>query len=548
MAREEADSTQLTLPKDRSLVWYLACRTAVITLLLGGVAFFYLQGNLDHSAVPLFFLLAIAYAEALIVVLLLRRVRLIGALTHLQIIWDVLFVTILILMTGAVESVFSFAYLLVIIGASFLLSRRLTIIAAATSAVFFGSVLVLQLYQLIHFLQINKAIADAAFFNAVFVHYVAFFLTAILSGTLADRWRRSEAKLQRKSIDYAELERLNRMILAHINSGVMLVNPSGMIRLFNRAASDITGLTLHQVYDRPVSELFPGMTEVLDPQRESVSRAEGTYVTPAGETLILGYATTMTKGNRGENIGTLVTFQDLTGLKLIEAQLKHSDRLAAIGRLSAGLAHEIRNPLASVSGSAQLLLEANSLRQEDQRLLGIVVNEAERLNGLLTDFLQFAKPQIPLKTSFDLSELLHDLRRILLQDQRFNAIVVALSAPRPCIVVLDREQIWQVLWDLSINAAEAMQEMEGHGRLGIGVSCAEQLVICVEDSGPGIADEIKERIFEPFFSTKHKGTGLGLATVFAIIESHQGSIQVDRSKYGGARFTINLPIPDKDQL
>ncbi len=256
MTREPADHTQVTPKKDRSLVWYLACRTAVITLLLGGVAIFYLQGNLDHSAVPLFFLLAIAYAEALIVALLLRRARLIPVLTHLQIIWDVLFVTILILITGAVESVFSFAYLLVIIGTSFLLSRRLTIIAAATAAVLFGSILVLQLYQQLPFFQIDKDIADATFFNAVFVHYVAFFLTAILSGTLADRWRRSEAQLQRKIIDYAELERLNRMILAHINSGVMLVNPSGMIRLFNRAASDITGLTLHQVYDRPVVELF----------------------------------------------------------------------------------------------------------------------------------------------------------------------------------------------------------------------------------------------------------------------------------------------------
>lgn len=546
MAVDEATHSQLTRARERSLVWYLTGRTAAITLLLGGAAFFYLQGNLDRSAIPLFFFLAVAFAEALIVVLLLRRVRWVATLTHVQVIWDLLFVTLLILISGSVESVFSFAYLLVIIGASFLLSRRLTIIAAATAAILFGSLLVVQLYQWVPFLKLEKTIADAAFFNAIFVHYVAFFLTAILSGTLAERWRRSEAQLQRKNIDYAELERMNRTILAHINSGVMLVNPAGRIRSFNRAASEIAGLSLHEVYDRQLKDIFPGLIPDDATLAHPVSRAEGNYTHPAGREMILGYAMTIARDNRGEKLGTLVTFQDLTELKQIEAQLKQSDRLAAIGRLSAGLAHEIRNPLASISGSAQLVLESSGLKTDDQRLMGIVVKEAERLNGLLTDFLSFARPQPPLRSEFDFAELIDELVHMLKQDHRFFDITISIEVPRPCPVTLDRQQIWQALWDLSINAAEALQKSAPPKQLQFGAVSDHRLRIVVEDSGPGIANGIKEQIFEPFFSSKSRGTGLGLATVFAIADAHRGTVQVEDSPLGGARFVLGFSPNEKE--
>ncbi len=547
MAVEEVADSQLIRSRERSLVWYLTGRTAVITLLLGGAAFFYLQGNLGQSAIPLFFFLAVAYAEALVVALLLRRVHRVVSLTHAQIIWDLLFVTLLILLTGAVESVFSFAYLLVIIGASFLLSRRLTIIAAATAAILFGSLLVVQFYQWFPLLKLERAMADAAFFNAIFVHYVAFFLTAVLSGTLAERWRRSEALLERKSIDYAELERMNRTILAHINSGVMLVNPAGRIRSFNRAAADISGLSLHEVYDRLLDEIFPDLIPDGVRLAHPVSRAEGPYVHPAGRELVLGYATTFARDNRGGDLGTLVTFQDLTELKRIENQLKQSDRLAAIGRLSAGLAHEIRNPLASISGSAQLILENSHLEADDQRLLGIVVKEAERLNGLLSDFLSFAKPQPPVRSTFDFAELVQELEQILQRDSRFADIRITTEVPRPCLVTLDRQQIWQALWDLSINAAEALEETPPPKELRLVARSNQPFSFWVEDNGPGVADDHKERIFEPFFSSKSRGTGLGLATVFAIADAHRGRVSVTDSPLGGARFVLDFPQDEKDQ-
>ena len=538
MPHKEPSGQRMISPGHRSLVWYLVCRTAVITLVLGGAAFFYLYGNLAYSVTPLFFLVGISYAQAVVAALLLPRLRDIWLLNQVQIVWDLLLVTALILATGVVESIFSFFYLLVIISASFLLSRRLTVLAAASSSILFGGVLLLQFYGLLGPLTFTSNVADAIYFNSLFVHIIAFFLTAVLSGTLADRWRRSEALYQRKSIDYAELERMNRTILAHISSGVMLINPQGRIRSFNSAASEITGLSLQQVYDTPVDDFFPELSAFFVPEKQPVYRAEGGYVHPSGEHLSLGFTTATARGNRGEDLGTLVTFQDLTQLKQVEEQLQRADRLAAIGRLSAGLAHEIRNPLASISGSAQLLGENKQLSDEDQRLLGIMVKEADRLNYLLSDFLTFARPQKPVTTDLDLSLLLDELRQMLMRDQRFSHINIQIDAPRPCHACLDRGQIWQVLWDLSINAAEAMA---GKGTLIMTAGAGNPSTLSIEDSGPGIAKENRERIFEPFFTTKDKGTGLGLSTVFAIVEAHGGTIQAERSELGGERFVMSFP-------
>lgn len=537
MATSEATEHPLKYPGHRSLVWYLICRTAVITLVLGGAAFFYLYGNLAYSVSPLLLLVGLSYAQAIIVALVLPRIATVWIVNQIQIIWDLLLVTALILVTGVVESLFSFFYLLVIVSASFLLSRRLTVLAAASASILFGGVLLLQFYELLGPLTVSSAVADAIYFNSLFVHIVAFFLTAFLSGTLADRWRHSEALYQRKSIDYAELERMNRTILAHISSGVMLINPEGRIRSFNSAATEITGLTLQQVYDAPAEEFFPHLWPFFVPDKRPVYRAEASYKHPDGEQFSLGFTTAVARGSRGEDVGTLVTFQDLTQLKQAEEQLKRADRLAAIGRLSAGLAHEIRNPLAAISGSAQLLKENRQLNEEDQGLLSVMVKEADRLNVLLTDFLAFARPQKPHQADLDMSAMLKEMIQMLRCDERFRRIEIDLNVPKTFWVSVDRHQMWQALWNLAINAADAM---EGQGQLQFKLTQGHPWTLAVEDSGPGIAAADRERIFEPFFTTKDQGTGLGLSTVFTIVEAHGGTIRSARSELGGEQFIMSF--------
>ena len=535
-------STSETLKKrvmktdNRGLTWYLICRTAVITLLLGGAAIFYLKGSANRTLIPpLFLLIGIAYAEALVSALFLKKISNTDFFSQLQIVWDLLFVSVLILLTGGVESVFSFAYLLVIVSASFLLSRRSTILAAACAVIMFGGILNLQFFNYLNPINLFRSVSDGTFFSVLFVHGVAFFLTSILSGTLAERWRQSEKELQLKTIDYAELKKMNRTILSHISSGLMLINSRGRIRSFNRAATFITGWSLQDVYDKDAAEMFPGLALDSTAAFTPLKRSEGYFVNENGENLILGYATTPAKGSQGENLGVLVTFQDLTQLKKTEEDLKRTDRLAAVGRLAAGMAHEIRNPLASISGSIQLLMEAETVQPDDLRLMGIVVKEADRLNGLLTDFLQFAKPKEPVKESVNVASILDQLVDMLAADPRFKGIEIIQVYPAEIYLVLDRGLILQALWDLSINAAEAMQSQ---GRLTFGIEENGAATIIIEDSGPGIADEIKGRIFEPFFSTKEQGTGLGLASVYSVVESHGGMVTVEKGAAGGARFSL----------
>jgi two-component system sensor histidine kinase PilS (NtrC family) len=530
---------------NRSLTWYLICRTAVITLLLGGASIFYLKGSVSRTLIPpLFLLIGISYAEALLSALLLKKISNTNFFSQLQIVWDLLFVSILILLTGGVESVFSFAYLLVIISASFLLSRRLTVLAAACAVILFGGILDLQFFNYLHFFNLFRSVADGTFFSAIFVHSVAFFLTAILSGTLAERWRRSEAQLQRKTIDYAELEKMNRTILSHISSGLMLINPQGKIRSFNRAATDITGLSLQDAYDQNAAEMFPGLLLGATATTRPLNRSEGYFARKTGEKLILGYATTPARGSQGEELGILVTFQDLTQLKKIEEDLKQTDRLAAVGRLAAGMAHEIRNPLASISGSVQLLMEAANAQSEDLRLMGIVVKEADRLNELLTDFLGFARPKQPQKEPVNVASIFDQLVDMLATDPRFKGVDIVQDYPEEFTLVLDRGLILQALWDLAVNAVEAMQ---GKGTLTFRTEEQGLPRIVVEDSGPGISDEIKGRIFEPFFSTKERGTGLGLASVYSVVESHGGIVTVDKGATGGGRFSLRFAVGEEQR-
>ncbi len=524
---------------NRSLTWYLICRTAVITLLLGGAAVFFLEGSLQRALIyPLFILIAVSFAEALVSAFLLKKISNIDFFAQLQIAWDLLFVSALILLTGGVESVFSFAYLLVIVAASFLLSRRLTILAAAGAIVLFGGILDLQYFGYLHSFGLSRSVPDGTFFSTLFVHAVAFFLGAILSGTLAERWRRSEAQLQRKSIDYAELEKMNRTILAHINSGLMLVNQEGRIRSFNRAATEITGLSLQEVYNQPLPDVFTELVIDYSQDARPTNRAEVMFSTRDGGKIILGYATTPAKDRQGVFLGTLITFQDLTQLKKIEDELKRADRLAAVGRLAAAMAHEIRNPLASISGSVQILRENTEAENEERQLMDIVVSEADRLSGLLTSFLQFARPKMPDKGPVDMSQFLAELVLLFSSDNRFANIDVEIDCPPKTFFCLDQEQLRQVFWDLAINAVDAM---EGSGRLGFRIDPGKPAIIRIEDSGPGIPEESRTRIFEPFFSTKGTGSGLGLASVYAVMEAHGGDIKIERGQWGGACFSLHFP-------
>jgi len=529
---------------NRQIGWLLLLRLLVASLLLGGTIIYHVHdGNHERSRFlvqSLYYLVVITYLGAIASFFVARKLSSERHFLQLQVIWDLLFSISLVYVTGGSESPFAFLFIIVIIGASVFFSRKEIFLVASAASILYGSLVDLQYYGYLPYAKGSiylDRLEIRDFFYAVFVNLVAFFLTALLSSILTERFRRSESDLRKKEIDYDELDYLNKTIVANISSGLMSLNPDGRVRLFNAAATAITGLRLKDVYDRDVREVIPGL-QIFSDNRRVVRRGEVQF--QGGERrLTLGYATSLLTDAKGREKGLLVSFQDLTELKEMEQRLRWADRLATVGRLASGMAHEIRNPLASISGSVQLLLELKELEDYQKRLMQIVVKEADRLSQLLSDFLQFARPRQPEYDDVDLTVLCEEILAVIAGDPRFKGLDVRIRSSGVIHLAADRQQLRQALWNLLLNAADALP---GSGTIQLSLVELDAWVsVVVEDSGMGIPEAIREKIFDPFFSTKDRGSGLGLATVHALVQAHRGEINVQNRPEGGTRFVLRFP-------
>jgi two-component system sensor histidine kinase PilS (NtrC family) len=542
MAATPVQILSYNLPR-RLLSWYLALRLLVVCLFLGGTIFYQLQQGSwvsSPAARYLTYLTLFATCQTMASGFVLLRLKTFRGFINAQISWDLLFVVLVLYLTGGVYSLYSFLFILVIIAASVFCPRPQLLIVASAASILYGSLLDLQYYGYLPVLStqtISKDLNHYDVFYAVFLHVGAFFLTALLSGALAERLRRSEEAREKREIDYEELERLNRAILTNINSGLMVVNNAGRIRSFNNAASKITGYSLEEVYNRPVEAILPEFGPFDSDGMIEIERGETDYLKNQEDILTLGYSSNRVVDKDGQSLGLLIAFQDLTEYKTLEDQLKRTDRLAAVGRLASGLAHEIRNPLASISGSVQLLLEDDKVSDEDRRLMNIVVKEADRLSLLLSDFLDFARPSALQLELVDMSALLDELIALVTASGQFHGVKIEKDYQNAIQMNIDPQKMHQVLWDLLINAGEAAKPA---GTIRVEVN-ANQREIVVEDTGEGVAEEDRDKLFEPFYTTKDNGTGLGLANVYANVEAHKGRIYVEPGSLGGARFIIELP-------
>jgi len=498
-------------------------------------------------------LMAFSFIFSCVSHLALRLRKISFFISYIQSIWDVLFVTLLLLFTGGILSPYSFLYLLAIMNAGVLLGRREALYTASLCGILYGAIVDFQFFGLLESIGLSQADAQqlgaSHLFYTIFLNLMGFGLSAFITGFLAERARTSEAALRENIINYEEIFQLNTKIVSNIETGLLTTNSQGKIRVFNPYAEHLTGMSQADVYDTPISSIFPELSGSIE-SLTGTTRGEFEYVTRGGRRMILGFSCAPFEETDVHSASAIINFRDITEIRRMEEALKRADRLAALGELSARMAHEIRNPLAAMSGSVQMLSEHGMIGGNDGRLLEIVLRESDRLNKLITEFLAYARPSSPHKVTIDLKTLIDDMRLLLAADSRFDNIEIVNRVPSQTSIQADFYQINQVFLNLLHNSADAMPEggtivIESQVLPGAdgGIQKSSPAVgISVTDSGKGMDAETAKHVFEPFWTSKANGTGLGLAIIYRIIEAHGGSISVESPAAGGCCFTILLPV------
>ncbi len=539
-------TTQNSTLKSRLLA-LMVLRVIFAILFLGITAWFQIKAATWPNLYPLYTivigicLLTILYAR------LLHWFKRLAAFAHWQVLFDILLVTAIVYVTGGVESFLSPLYFLAVISGSIILGRRGGFYAASVSSICYGLLMDLDFYRILP--QGYKVISSRVVYawddllTTIATNILAFFVVAYLTGYLSERSVQMEEQLKEREIDVKRLEALNKHIVENINSGILTLDKAGRITSFNRTAERLTGYYLRDVYQRSIEDIFPSLMEGLPTEEgDLVSfREERSFRRSDGNDLFLGFSVS---GADDIDVDKIVIFQDLTRMREMEEQLKRDEKLKALGELAAGMAHEIRNPLASMSGSIQVLEEGLAADDSDnRRLMDIVLRATARLNDLITDFLVFARPAPSNREVIDLKHALDDILDVFKHSPGSRGVEISSEMTDGLFVEADRRQLQQVFWNLFLNGA---QSMPGGGRLEItsrtgGESMAE---ITVSDNGEGVEPDDLERIFDPFFSTRESGTGLGLALVHRVVESHGGSITVRSRRGEGSTFTLTLPLAE----
>ena len=510
-------------PLLRKLGWILLFRLVLVTVLLGGTAAWQIEtgGASPPIALTLNHLVVATYAISLALVAWLATKQALAALAWVQVALDVALAATVVGITGWSDSVFVFMFSLAIVEGGILLYQRGAVVALCLTLAFY-----LPLAYL--------AASMPPPILTLFAHAGAFVATAALASYLSEQVRRTGERLAARELDLAAITALHESIVQSVASGLVTVDAKGRVTFLNRAGEQITGLTLAEVRGRPAEPWFGTF-------QNQAGRDETDFDNARGERLRLGYTLFPLYGREGEEIGRAVIFQDLTELRAMEERVQRSERLSEMGRVAAGLAHELRNPVAAMSGSVELLRSTLSAGAEEARLLDIVAREASRLDQLVSRFLEYARPAVPLRAAADLARVAGETLDVFVHDPaaaQVRLVREILPTPAWC----DGDQMRQVLWNLLVNAAQAARA--GH-TTNVTVRCAPEsgggARLEVEDDGPGIPPQDIPRLFTPFFTTKERGTGLGLATVQSIVDAHHGSVRAEEGGRGGARFVVLLP-------
>lgn len=512
-------------------------RAFFVTLLLGSFLVFEIgfyrfphPHAILYIIVPLY-LLSIAYG------VLMGRVRNLTTFAYVQLSVDALSSIALIFVTGGIESWFSFIMLLTVIASAITLNKKAGYITATICSIFYGLLIDLQFYRIIP-VAYDPSVKEKDFLYNIFSHITSLYLTAYLTGYMSSRLEKTSRRLEEKDTDLRDLTFFNRELIEGLPSGLLTTDLSGRVLIFNRAAENITGIARSSATQNKITDVFPFIAYPIE-----IQRTEGKIV-HNGDYRIIGLSISASKDSSEHKTGYICIFQDITELKNLEAELKHKETLAAIGELSANMAHEIRNPLASLKGSIEMLKEGTLTKDHGEKLMNIALSEMDRLNKIITDFLTYSRPKNPEFFRFDLHTMIDEIIELIKSaTMNTDTISIRKEFSGPGEIVADPQKLRQVFLNLGMNAIESMPE---GGELTISTRYSKDtVVVSVKDSGVGIPKENLKEIFYPFFTTKDKGTGLGLSIAYRIIEEHNGRITVKSRPGQGTAFEVALPVaPD----
>jgi len=529
-------------------------RVAMATFLLGIFIFLQIKAPdfLTQTSISYFYgIIALIYFLSLAFSIINRIVTNQRGNIYLQIMTDVVMVTALIYATGGIRSTYAVFYPLVIIYSVLYLGRNGGLITASAASIFYGLLIDLEYYRVINPISHPYIweVPDTAghVFLRIFVNILSFYLIAFLASFVVEKEKKTRALLAEKESAFNQLDLLYRSIIESVDAGILTIDLEGRIKSFNRAAEQITGWTFSSLENHSIQNIFPAWKELYLNSLNNEESVKGRFEMPVvinDRRLILGCALSALRDNSSQKIGDILIFQDLTKVKEMETVLERNRRLAFVGEMAAGLAHEIRNPLASISGSIQMLMKESSMGTTEGRLMRVIMRGKDQLEGFVKDFLLLARHNRGPHQEIMIGDIIGEVLEAagVMPDWNSN-IEISETLEKGVAIKGNREEIRQLIWNLILNAAESMPE---GGRLDIGVRGKnlenhEGLEINVADNGVGITEENKKLIFEPFFTTKERGTGLGLAIVMRIVNSYGGNLLFESTLGMGTKFVIWLP-------